>query len=162
VFCILSPFSPRACAATRDLLTARRRPVCVEDGKTYAAARNTDDEGGAAGASRWPVASVRRQSTLAMCIPCRGCCRASLCFGETSSQYRRTCFGLRVIVPWWRSSSCRSRLLRPATSAWHSVGDDGAVCGGLLSTPLPGCGGVAFCCVSCVRCLCGGGVHFGV
>ena len=32
----------------------------------------------------------------------------------------------------------------------------------LLSTPLPGCGGVAFCCVSCVRCLCGGGVHFGV
>ena len=76
---------------------------------------------------------------------------------------RRSCVrGLRVIVPWWRSSSCRSGLLRPVTSAWHSVGDDGAVCGGLFSTPLPGCGGVAFCCVSCVRCLCGGGVYFGV
>ena len=41
--------------------------------------------------------------------------------------------------------------------AWHSVGDDGAVFDTLLSTPLPGGGGVA--CVVCV-CLCGG-VCFG-
>ena len=61
---------------------------------------------------------------------------------------RRSCVrGLRVIVLWCRSSSCRSGLQRAATSAWHNIGDYGAVCGGLLSTSLPSCGGVAFCCV---------------
>ena len=58
-------------------------------------------------------------------------------------------------------SSCRSGLQRAAASAWHSVGDDDAVCGGLLSAHLSGCGSVAFCCVRCVRCLCGGD-RFGV
>ena len=42
---------------------------------------------------------------------------------------------------WFVAQACRgSRLL-----AWHDVGDNGAVLGGLLSAPLPGYGGVAFC-----------------
>ena len=70
---------------------------------------------------------------------------------------RRLCpCGLRVIVPWWRSSGSRSGLQRAAALAWHNIGDNGAVFDGLLSTPLLGGGGVA--CVVYV-CLCGG-VHF--
>jgi len=57
-----------------------------------------------------------------------------------------------MIVPWWSPDS-RSSLQRAAALAWHSVGDDGAVFDTLLSTPLPGGGGVA--CVVCV-CLCSG------
>ena len=53
-------------------------------------------------------------------------------------------------LPLWLAAGC--------SFACHSVGDDDAVCGGLLSALLPGCGSIVFCCVCC---LCGDGVRFG-
>ena len=44
----------------------------------------------------------------------------------------------------------------PRHLTWHSVGDDGAVLGGLPLASLSGCGGVVFCCVrlfACVVCV---------
>jgi len=67
--------------------------------------------------------------------------------------------GLRVLVPWWRSSGSRSGLQRAAFLVWHSVGDDGAFFDSFLSAPLPGGGGgVALC---CVRLFVWCGVRFG-
>ena len=50
---------------------------------------------------------------------------------------------------WFAAQACSGSRLLP----WHSIGDDGAVFGGLLSAPLPGCDGVALCCVRCLRAL---------
>ena len=84
------------------------------------------------------------------------------CFADAPlvQRDRRSCScGLRVIVPWWRSLGSHSGLQRAAAidvaQRWRRRRSSRR----LLSLPLPGCGGVVFC---CVRYLCGSGVRFGV
>ena len=64
----------------------------------------------------------------------------------------RVC-GLRVISHGGGVRGAGQACSGPQLLAWHSVGNDGAFRGWLLLAPLPGCGGVVFCCVCCLRAL---------
>jgi hypothetical protein len=64
---------------------------------------------------------------------CTGVALGVFSYARLESRDRRLCVcGLRMVTPWW-SLSGHSVLQRVADLAWHNVGDDGAVLGGLLS-----------------------------